>query len=87
MAPCCVLWARASTAEQESGAGLYEPGGFAVGVPVGQIRAALTARAVDGGRFAFPYNCLLIRAGGRTALVDTGMGPSKPGAPASRGDG
>jgi glyoxylase-like metal-dependent hydrolase (beta-lactamase superfamily II) len=56
------------------GAGLYEPGGFAVGVPVGQIRAALTARAVDGGLFAFPYNCLLIRSGGRTALVDTGMG-------------
>jgi hypothetical protein len=31
------------------GAGLYEPGGFAVGVPVGQIRAALTAKAVDSG--------------------------------------
>jgi glyoxylase-like metal-dependent hydrolase (beta-lactamase superfamily II) len=56
------------------GAGLYGPGGFAVGVPENQIRAALAARAVDGGRFAFPYNCLLIRAGGRTALVDTGMG-------------
>jgi glyoxylase-like metal-dependent hydrolase (beta-lactamase superfamily II) len=43
-------------------------------VPTGQIKAALTARAVDGGQFAFPYNCLLIRAGGRLALVDTGMG-------------
>jgi glyoxylase-like metal-dependent hydrolase (beta-lactamase superfamily II) len=56
------------------GAGLYGPGGFAVGVPENEIRAALTARAVDGGRFAFPYNCLLIRSGGRIALVDTGMG-------------
>ncbi len=56
------------------GAGIYEPDGFAVGVPVGQIRAALTARAEDNGQFAFPYNCLLIRSGGRIALVDTGMG-------------
>jgi glyoxylase-like metal-dependent hydrolase (beta-lactamase superfamily II) len=56
------------------GAGIYEPDGFAVGVPVGQIRAALTARAEDNGQFAFPYNCLLIRVGGRIALVDTGMG-------------
>ncbi len=56
------------------GAGIYEPDGFAVGVPVGQIRAALTARALDSGQFAFPYNCLLIRSGGRIALVDTGMG-------------
>ncbi len=57
-----------------NGAGIYKPDGFAVGVPVGQIRAALTARAVDGSRFAIPYNCLLIRSGGRIALVDTGMG-------------
>jgi glyoxylase-like metal-dependent hydrolase (beta-lactamase superfamily II) len=56
------------------GAGMYEPDGFAVGVPAGQIRAALTARAEDNGQFAFPYNCLLIRAGRRIALVDTGMG-------------
>jgi glyoxylase-like metal-dependent hydrolase (beta-lactamase superfamily II) len=56
------------------GAGLYEPGGFAVGVPENEIRAALTARAEDSGLFAFPYNCLLIRAGGRIALVDAGMG-------------
>ena len=56
------------------GVAMYEPDGFAVGVPAGQIRAALTARAQDNGQFAFPYNCLLIRAGGRLALVDTGMG-------------
>ncbi len=56
------------------GAGLYEPGGFAVGVPENEIRAALTASAEDSGQFAFPYNCLLIRSGGRIALVDTGMG-------------
>jgi glyoxylase-like metal-dependent hydrolase (beta-lactamase superfamily II) len=63
------------------GVAMYEPGGFAVGVPVGQITAALTARAQDTGQFAFPYNCLLIRAGGRIALVDTGMGAE--GAPHS----
>src|SRR5215472_16771366 len=56
------------------GVAMYEPDGFAVGVPAGQIRAALTARAQDNGQFAFPCNCLLIRAGGRLALVDTGMG-------------
>jgi hypothetical protein len=55
------------------GVGMYEPDGFAVGVPVGLIRAALTASAVDNGQFAFPYNCLLIRTGGWIALVDTGM--------------
>jgi glyoxylase-like metal-dependent hydrolase (beta-lactamase superfamily II) len=56
------------------GAGLYEPDGFAVGVPADQIRAALAATAVDSGLFAFPYHPLLIRSGGRVALVDTGMG-------------
>lgn len=56
------------------GAGLYEPGGFAVGVPENEIRAALRAKAEDSRQFAFPYNCLLIRSGGRIALVDTGMG-------------
>jgi len=56
------------------GVAMYEPDGFAVGVPVDQINAALTARAQDNGQFAFPYNSLLIRAGGRIALVDTGMG-------------
>jgi len=56
------------------GVAMHEPDGFAVGVPVDQIRAALTARAQDNGQFAFPYDGLLIRAGGRIALVDTGMG-------------
>jgi len=53
---------------------MYEPADLAVGVPVAEIAAAVTAGTNDKGELAVPYNCLLIRAGGRTALVDAGLG-------------
>jgi len=56
------------------GVAMYEPADLAAGVPADQIIAAFTAGVDDKGEMAVPYNCLLIRSGGRIALVDTGLG-------------
>jgi glyoxylase-like metal-dependent hydrolase (beta-lactamase superfamily II) len=56
------------------GVAMYEPADLATGVPADQIIAALTVGVDDKGEIAVPYNCLLIRAGGRIVLVDTGLG-------------
>jgi glyoxylase-like metal-dependent hydrolase (beta-lactamase superfamily II) len=56
------------------GVAMYEPADLAAGVPAEQIIAALTTGVDQKGQMAVPYNCLLIRAGGQTAPVDTGLG-------------
>ena len=56
------------------GVAMYEPAGLAAGVPGDQIITALSVELDERGEMAVPYNCLLIRAGGRIALVDTGLG-------------
>jgi glyoxylase-like metal-dependent hydrolase (beta-lactamase superfamily II) len=56
------------------GVAMYDPADLAAGVPVDQIVAALTVGVDEKGEMAVPYNCLLIRSGGRIALVDTGLG-------------
>jgi glyoxylase-like metal-dependent hydrolase (beta-lactamase superfamily II) len=56
------------------GVAMYEPADLAAGVPADQIIAAVTAGVDQKGQMAVPYNCLLIRAGGKIALVDTGLG-------------
>jgi len=69
------------------GAAMYSPGDLAAGVPAAQVMAALKSRANDRGEVALPYNCLLIRSGGRIALVDTGLGAEaarQEGEPAGR---
>jgi len=55
------------------GVAMYDPADFAVGVPADQISAALTG-VDEKGEMAVPYNGLLIRVGGRVALVDAGLG-------------
>ena len=56
------------------GVAMYEPAELAAGVPADQIIAAVTAGVDEKGEMAVPYNCLLIRSGGRIALVDAGLG-------------
>ena len=56
------------------GVAMYEPADLAAGVPADQIIAAVTAGVDENGQMAVPYNCLLIRSGGRIALVDAGLG-------------
>jgi glyoxylase-like metal-dependent hydrolase (beta-lactamase superfamily II) len=56
------------------GIAMYSPADLAAGVPAAQVTAALGARVNEKGEVAVPYNCLLIRSGGRIALVDTGLG-------------
>lgn len=56
------------------GVAMYEPADLAAGVPADQITAALTAGVDEKGEVAVPYNCLLIRSGGRIAVVDAGLG-------------
>jgi glyoxylase-like metal-dependent hydrolase (beta-lactamase superfamily II) len=56
------------------GVATYEAATLAANVLEADVRAALGPRADSGGMISVPYNCLLIRSGGRTALVDTGLG-------------
>jgi len=56
------------------GVAMYDPADFAAGVPADQIIAALTVGVDEKGEVAVPYNGLLIRVGGRVALVDAGLG-------------
>jgi glyoxylase-like metal-dependent hydrolase (beta-lactamase superfamily II) len=56
------------------GVAMYQPSDLVAGVPVDQIAAAITVGLDDNGEMAVPYNCLLIRSGGRVALVDAGLG-------------
>ena len=56
------------------GEAMYLPADLAAGVPADEIIAAHEGTMDENGRIAVPYNCLLIRAGGRIALVDTGLG-------------
>jgi glyoxylase-like metal-dependent hydrolase (beta-lactamase superfamily II) len=53
---------------------MYETASLVVNAPDVDVRAAFGPRMDSGGMVAVPYNCLLIRSGGRTALVDTGLG-------------
>ena len=69
------------------GFAMYSPGDLAPGVPDQQIISALKTPVDENGQMAVPYNCLLIRAGDRIALVDTGLGAEAAlqfGAPAGR---
>jgi glyoxylase-like metal-dependent hydrolase (beta-lactamase superfamily II) len=61
------------------GVAMYSFADFAAGVPAAGVLAALGARVDDKGEVAVPYNCLLIRSGGRVALVDTGLGAEAAG--------
>ena len=56
------------------GVAMYLPAELAAGVPADEVKAALGTRVDEKGEVAVPYNCLLIRSGGRIALVDTGLG-------------
>jgi glyoxylase-like metal-dependent hydrolase (beta-lactamase superfamily II) len=56
------------------GAALYQPADLFAGVPADQITAAISVGLDENGEMAVPYNCLLIRSGGRIALVDAGLG-------------
>lgn len=56
------------------GVAMYDPADLAAGVPADQIIAALTVGVDEKGEMAVPYNGLLIRVGGRVALVDAGLG-------------
>lgn len=53
---------------------MYDPADLAATVPAAEIAAAVGAELNDKGEMAVPYNCLLIRSGGRVALVDAGLG-------------
>lgn len=44
------------------------------GLPADEVDHLLGPRFDEQGRIYFPYSPLLVRAGGRTALVDSGMG-------------
>jgi glyoxylase-like metal-dependent hydrolase (beta-lactamase superfamily II) len=57
----------------------YEPTDLAADVPVAEITAAVSAVVTDKGEIAVPYNCLLVRSGGRVALVDAGLGAEVAG--------
>lgn len=66
---------------------MYSPADLAAGVPADEAKAALRTRIDENGEVAVPYNCLLIRSGGRIALVDTGLGAEaamQSGEPAGR---
>lgn len=52
----------------------YDPADLAASVPMAEITAAVSAELNDKGEMAVPYNCLLIRSGGRLALIDAGLG-------------
>jgi glyoxylase-like metal-dependent hydrolase (beta-lactamase superfamily II) len=69
------------------GVAMYDPADLAEGVPAEQVIAALTAGVDEKGEIAVPYNCMLIRADDRIALVDAGLGTEAAslwGAPAGR---
>jgi glyoxylase-like metal-dependent hydrolase (beta-lactamase superfamily II) len=59
------------------GVALYQPADLFAGVPADQITAAISVGLDENGEMAVPYNCLLIRSGGRVALVDAGLGVEK----------
>jgi glyoxylase-like metal-dependent hydrolase (beta-lactamase superfamily II) len=61
------------------GVAMYPPAELAVGVPADEVIAAFRSRVDEKGEVAVPYNCLLIRSGGRIALVDTGLGAEAAG--------
>jgi glyoxylase-like metal-dependent hydrolase (beta-lactamase superfamily II) len=56
------------------GVALYQPADLFASVPADQITAAISVGLDEKGEMAVPYNCLLIRSGGRVALVDAGLG-------------
>jgi glyoxylase-like metal-dependent hydrolase (beta-lactamase superfamily II) len=57
----------------------YDPADLAASVPVAEITAAVSAGVNNKGELEVPYNCLLIRSGGRIALVDAGLGTESAG--------
>lgn len=63
---------------------LGEPSMPFANVDMAELEPLLAGRLDEEGRLRTPYNCLLLRVGGRIALVDTGLGQyaAAVGAPA-----
>lgn len=57
--------------------------GFVLNAPFEDVKRAYAAYGVPEGHGTTPFNPTLIRSGGRTVLVDTGMGPAAAAAPAA----
>jgi glyoxylase-like metal-dependent hydrolase (beta-lactamase superfamily II) len=56
------------------GVALYPPSFWLANVEEEERSAALLPRLNEQGFLPVPYNCLLVRSGSRTALLDTGAG-------------
>ncbi len=57
------------------------PDNFVRNQPREVVNAALRAAFLAENSLSIPFNVLLVNIGGRLALIDSGNGPSQPGAP------